>query len=206
MKSIYNKKGVFGLTSVQAFFAIIMGIALLAYVIVVIMGTLEDNADSIMARDTLTGNIWNETINLSSGGVYIPSAALGVNLTGVDITLKNVVVRTSSNQPDQVIGTDNYTIGLSTGLITGASGANNTNLFVNVSGTIEYEKNYTRTSGITNATGTGVTGFFSSIDPVYAILAILVIILVLIVLVRVVTGGGTGGNLMSGKRAVEPSL
>jgi len=38
---LLNKKGVFGLTAVQSFFAIILGIALLAYVIVIIMGTLS---------------------------------------------------------------------------------------------------------------------------------------------------------------------
>ena len=36
-----NKKGVFGLTAVQSFFSIILGLALLSYVIVIIMGTLS---------------------------------------------------------------------------------------------------------------------------------------------------------------------
>jgi len=99
-----NKKGVFGLTSVQQFFAIILGIALLAYVIVVIMGTLDNS--SILASGS-----------------------------------------TSKNQT--------------------------TNILMNVS--------------------TGISGFFSAINPVYSILAILVIILILVVLVRVVTGGTGGG-------------
>jgi len=92
-----DKKGVFGLTAVQSFFSIILGIALLAYVIVVIMGTLQD-----------------ATI-LTAGSL-------------------------ADNQTSNILG--------------------------NVS--------------------TGVSGFFESIDPVYAILAVLVIILVLVVLVRVV--------------------
>lgn len=100
-----NKKGVFGLTSVQQFFAIILGIALLAYVIVVIMGTLDDS--SILTAGSIADN---------------------------------------------------------------------------------------QTSNILNNVSSGITDFFSSIDPVYAILAVLVIILVLIVLVRVVTGGGGGGT------------
>jgi hypothetical protein len=37
MKKLFNKKGVFGLTAIQQFFGIILGIALLAYVIVVII-------------------------------------------------------------------------------------------------------------------------------------------------------------------------
>jgi len=98
MKSILkDKRGVFGLTAVQSFFAVILGIALLAYVIVVIMGTLQ------------SANI----------------------------------------------------------LTAGSLGANQTN-------------------NILNNVSTGVSGFFSSINPVYAILAVLVIILVLVVLVRVV--------------------
>jgi hypothetical protein len=106
-----DKRAVFGLTSVQQFFAIILGIALLAYVIVVIMGTLSDS-----------------TV-LTDGSL-------------------------AKNQTDAIL--------------------------INVSN--------------------GITSFFSSINPVYAILAILVIILVLIVLVRVVTGGTTGG------RRTEPQL
>lgn len=104
-KKKMNKRGVFGLTSVQQFFAIILGIALLAYVIVVIMGTLSSS--TILATGSL-----------------------------------------AKNQTDNILS--------------------------NVSG--------------------GITGFFSSINPVYAILAILVIILILVVLVRVVSGGTSGGS------------
>jgi len=93
-----DNKGIFGLTAVQQFFVVILGIALLAYVIVVIMGTLQ-------SANILTAN------------------------------------SLAANQTNFILG--------------------------NVSG--------------------GVTGFFSSINPVYAILAVLVIILVLVVLVRVVS-------------------
>ena len=97
MSEIRNKRGVFGLNAVQSFFATILGIALLAYVIVIIMGTLQ-------------------------GANIVASGSL------------------ASNQTEYILA--------------------------NVS--------------------SGVTGFFSSINPVYAILAVLVIILVLVVLVRVV--------------------
>lgn len=106
-KLMKSKKGVFGLTAVQQFFAIILGIALLAYVIVVIMGTLQS----------------------------------------------------------------------STILTTGSLAAN-------------------QTTAILGNVSSGVTGFFSSISPVYAILAVLVIILVLVVLVRVVQApSGTAPQL-----------
>lgn len=98
MKSLMkNKKGVFGLTAIQSFFGIILGIALLAYVIVIIMGTLSQAS-----------------------------------------------------------------------IVTANSTADN------------------QTKMILNNVSTGVTSFFSAINPVYAILAVLVIILVLVVLVRVV--------------------
>lgn len=110
MKSMkkMNRKGVFGLTSVQAFFGIILGVALLAYVIVVIMGTLSTS--SILPANTVAAN---------------------------------------------------------------------------------------QTTWILSNVSSGITGFFTAINPVYAILAILVIILVLVVLVKVVTGstGGGGGNV-----------
>ena len=110
MKKLMNKfkkdgKGVFGLTAVEAFFVSILGIALLAYVIVIVMGTLQ--SANIVADNSL-----------------------------------------ADNQTTYILG--------------------------NVS--------------------SGVTGFFSSINPVYAILAVLVIILILVVLVRVVktpSGGPT---------------
>lgn len=50
----FNKKGVFGLTAIQQFFGIILGIALLAYVIVVIMGTL--NQSTILTSGSLEKN------------------------------------------------------------------------------------------------------------------------------------------------------
>lgn len=110
-KLLKDKKGVFGLTSVQAFFVIILGIALLGYVIVIIMGTL--NSSNIIPSDglSLQNNITND-----------------------------------------------------------------------------------RLGAILGNTSTGITSFFSAINPVYAILAVLVIILVLVVLVRVVSGGGMGGS------------
>lgn len=101
MKSIKSMlkdmKAIFGLNAVQSFFSVILGIALLAYVIVIIMGTLQ------------TASI----------------------------------------------------------VTTGSTAAN-------------------QTTAILNNVSNGITGFFSSINPVYAILAVLVIILVLVVLVRVV--------------------
>lgn len=101
-----DKKAVFGLTSVQQFFAIILGIALLAYVIVVIMGTLATS--TILSGNTVAAN---------------------------------------------------------------------------------------QTNSILNNVSSGITSFFSAINPVYAILAILVIILVLVVLVRVVSGSTQGGSV-----------
>lgn len=100
-----DKKGIFGLTAIQQFFVVILGLALLAYVIVIIMGTLQ------------SANI-------------VPSGSVAANQTQ--------------------------------------------NILLNVS--------------------TGVTSFFSAINPVYAILAVLVIILVLVVLVRVVSAPGASAN------------
>ena len=53
-KYFKDNKGVFGLNSVQQFFAIILGVALLGYVIVVIMGTLQDA--SILSDGSLAKN------------------------------------------------------------------------------------------------------------------------------------------------------
>jgi len=67
IKKKMNKKGVFGLTSVQQFFAIILGIALLAYVIVVIMGTLASS--NILAAGSLPANQTTAILTNVSGGI-----------------------------------------------------------------------------------------------------------------------------------------
>ena len=65
-KLMKNKKGVFGLTAVQQFFAVVLGIALLAYVIVVIMGTL--NSANILTANTLAANQTSYILgNVSTG-------------------------------------------------------------------------------------------------------------------------------------------
>jgi uncharacterized protein involved in cysteine biosynthesis len=66
-KIIRDKKAVFGLTSVQQFFAIILGIALLAYVIVVIMGTLSSS--SILTAGSLAKNQTDSILNNVSTGI-----------------------------------------------------------------------------------------------------------------------------------------
>jgi len=61
-----DKTAVFGLGSVQQFFAIILGIALLAYVIVVIMGTLSSS--TILTTGSLAKNQTDSILaNVSNG-------------------------------------------------------------------------------------------------------------------------------------------
>jgi len=62
-----NKEGVFGLTAVQSFFSIILGLALLAYVIVIIMGTLSSS--SIVASGSLAANQTANILNNVSTGI-----------------------------------------------------------------------------------------------------------------------------------------
>ena len=64
---IKDKKGVFGLTAVQSFFAIILGIALLAYVIVIIMGTLSSS--SIVPSGSLAYNQTQSILSNVSTGI-----------------------------------------------------------------------------------------------------------------------------------------
>ena len=66
MKFRKNKKGVFGLNAIQQFFATILGIALLAYVIVIIMGTLTD-ANILTAGSVAEKQTGAILANVSSG-------------------------------------------------------------------------------------------------------------------------------------------
>lgn len=95
-----NKKGVFGLSSVQQFFAVILGIALLAYVIVVIMGTLQGS--SILATGSMAKNQTdNILVNVSSGisgffGSITPVYAILAILVIILVLIVLVRVVTSS--------------------------------------------------------------------------------------------------------------
>jgi predicted neutral ceramidase superfamily lipid hydrolase len=174
-----DKRGVFGLTAVQAFFAIILGVALLAYVIVIIMGTLQEA--TILSQ--LAGTEANET--------YTATMGYGINATGYTLT-KASLAGFGSPVITEVI---NWTNGsamptsivavTSAGVINGSGSATLNN--ASISYTYTYNSVQQNQLGhILGNTSTGITGFFSSINPIYAILAILVIILVLVVLVRVV--------------------
>jgi hypothetical protein len=195
---IRNKKGVFGLTSVQQFFAIILGVVLLAYVVVVIMGTL--NESTILTDNGLTQTVTNESAN---GGLLA-----SVNETGYQLTNSSAngirspaVLFVLNGSSGVVIPAANYSFNAATSTITNGTATvyNRANI------TWSYIYNSEAEDDVENIllnTSEGVTSFFSNINPVYAILAILVIILVLIVLVRVVTGG-TGGGI---GRRTEPQL
>lgn len=181
-----DKKGVFGLTSIQQFFAIILAIALLAYVIVVIMGTL--NTSGILGVSSAT--VFNET------GFINRSADILNHAT--DPGFSNPVMLFATNATDGVaIVAANFTL-LSNGTITNATAVE----FPKANFTYTFNSNSpvgNNANSILGNTSSGVTSFFSNINPVYAILAIMVIILVLVVLVRVVSGS-TGGPRMSGEQ------
>jgi uncharacterized membrane protein len=176
-----DKKGVFGLTAVQSFFAIILGIALLAYVIVIILGTLGGTAILPQSSTSVT----NESVVATSTG-----ASLSVD--SLYTTCSATVTQVLNDSTSTVIAAGNYSVsGCKIANLTGAYPADKTAW--NVTYTAKYDSQSQKNlNGILQNTSSGVTSFFGAINPVYAILAVLVIILVLIVLVRVVQGGGSG--------------
>ena len=68
-KFIKNRKGIFGLDSVKAFFTVLLGLALLTFVIIVIMGTLEDS--NVGGRETISGSLTNKSFNLNITGFRV---------------------------------------------------------------------------------------------------------------------------------------
>ena len=171
-----DKKGVFGLTAVQQFFAIILGIALLAYIIVIILGVL--GGTTILAKTTST--TYNETGWLNdTKGVYTLSTAI-TGLPGFANPSVSYVKEVAL-----VIPVANYTFNTAT------YGFTNKTLTayqsVNITYTYDlYTAYQNRLDTILQNTSGGISGFFSAINPIYSILAVLIIILVLVVLVRVV--------------------
>jgi hypothetical protein len=197
-----DKRGVFGLESVQAFFAIILGIALLAYVIVTVMGTL--NQTTILPSSA--GNV------VANESILTTTVIIGLNTTGYDLALStvdgfsspvitaiwNVSGIAGSAQPYNntiLLGAGNFSLS-STGNLTSAW-ANTDNGTGNVSVSYTYTRNtasQSNANSILGNTSAGISGFFGNISPVFAILAVLVIILVLVVLVRVVQAPSQGGS------------
>lgn len=181
-----DKRGVFGLTAVQGFFSVVLGIAILAYVMVTMFGTLsnanvtgyQNHASTAVVNETLTNVTTINARSLAGAAYFNPTCTIDIcsNVTGgAQIAAGNITQvgctvsspHPSYNQSDWVC-TYNYT----------------------------YQENTPygdRANAVLGNTSIGVANFFGSVSPVYAILAILVIILVLVVLVRVVQApqGGT---------------
>jgi hypothetical protein len=181
-----DKRGVFGLTAVQTFFAVILGIALLAYVIVIIMGTL--GGTTILPQLTYAGSVTNET------GAYINTTGYTLTEASTSGFSSPVLTALYNATAGTAIGLGNATVSAA-GVITNTTVTNWNN--VSVSYTYNYIANSPQQNdlnSILSNTSTGITGFFSAINPIYAILAVLVIILVLTVLVRVVQAPNSQGQ------------
>ena len=183
-----DKSGIFGLTAIQQFFVVILGIAILAYVIVIISGLLVNTSASLIQNVvTTTGN---ETGWINSTGYQLAAFAY-TNISGQSSF--SIVSATNSSFPSAgeiLLSAANYTLNASGYILNASPIQYNVSKIVytyGYNGPIELGAN-----NIMANTSAGITGFFSSINPVYAILAVLVIILVLVVLVRVVSGGAQG--------------
>ena len=183
-----DKKGVFGLSAIQTFFVMLLGIALIAFVIVIIMGTLSNstilsNPVGTTINETQTSQALNSTRNLTVN----QAGLIGFSLSSV----QNIY-----NSSGFLLPAANYTT-FPTGVIQAVGTTNFNSTVVNASYTYTYYSTAEiQSNSILGNTSTGVSSFFSNINPVYAILAVLVIILVLVVLVRVVQAPNSGqGNM-----------
>ena len=186
-KLMKDRKGVFGLSAVQAFFVRILALGLLAYVIVVIMGTLSGT--------NIIGSSSTSAVNESGAGASIVFA----NATGYTVTEATTQgfaspTLTSAYNYTSGVGVDlaNFTLS-STGVLTNATAIVYNNLSITYA--YNYYSDYQNSlEGVLTNTSAGVTSFFTAITPVYAILAVLVIILVLVVLIRVVQRPAEGST------------
>ena len=190
-----DKKGVFGLTAVQSFFGIIIGIALLAYVIVIIMGTLGGTSILPQASNSFTAE------QLSTNLTQTPQSVSKSTLSGFNGFAVTTLLSKNTTGTYKVVPATNYT-STSAGTIAFVTTGidvqfNNTLVILNYTYKSDTQQQQ-NANNILGNTSSGISGFFSNINPVYAILAVLVIILVLVVLVRVV-------QAPSG-RAESPSL
>ena len=68
-KFLEDKNGIFGLTAIQEFFIVLLGVALLGFVIVIIMGTLLSSSTNIIPG--LGTTVSNETGGWFNSSGYI---------------------------------------------------------------------------------------------------------------------------------------
>lgn len=181
-KLLKDTKAIFGLNAVQTFFSVVLGIALLAYIIVIIMGILGGTTILSSVAGTVTNQRTTSVVTETSQ--QLPTV---VGYNNPICSLTSVVNATSNT----AIPTGNYTF-TSTGCtivfksLTAEPGNFNNSKW-NVTYSYTYNSpNQDNLNGILGNTSSGISRFFSNINPIYAILAVLVIILVLVVLVRVV--------------------
>lgn len=173
-KILKDKKAVFGLNAVQTFFASILGIGLLAYVIIIIMGSLT--SAPIIPKLTTTA------VNTTGGWLNASGYTLALSST-VNGFANPVIVAVLNSTANTTIASGNYT--LTGNVLTNATATTWASILVTY--TYQYSgTDQNNLEAMLGNTSTGITSFFGSINPIYAILAVLVIILVLVVLVRVV--------------------
>ena len=189
-KLVKDKRGVFGLNAVQQFFIVVLGLALLAYIIVVIMGALQGT--TILAQEsTVTANLTGKVLNTT--GFWIAEAETWGTTPRQGCVITSCVMWNGTDDGD-IINSGNYTINSPSDCwIKRVAITTFNDSTVNVSCNIKYNSvGQVQTRNVLQNTSSGVTGFFSSVSPVYAILAVLVIILILVVLVRVVSSPAGG--------------
>ena len=188
-----NSRGVFGLNAIQQFFVILLGVALLAYVIVIIMGSLQGSTILPYASGSIANETTNGTQNpFANQTGYILGIVNAANspsgLSGFSLTFANATNQTlAATEKLYNISVPISQLSISSnGLLQNATAASNwSNLSIGYSYNY-YSSSQLQSNSLLGNVSTGITGFFSAINPVYAILAVLVIILVLVVLVRVV--------------------
>lgn len=178
---IESKRGIFGLDSVKVFFSVLVGLAILIFVIIVVLGTLTDSG--VGGRDWTYGQMNNESVafwlNATNGG----SVTTVGTYTAIQFNDNTVI-----NESGAVIPTSNYTV--SGGTFSAVDGSPFEGGNISISG--EYQYGELRSTELAQNVTTGSTSFISGLTSVFGILAIVVIILVLFVLVRIV--GGDKGN------------
>jgi len=171
-----NKKGIFGLDTVQNVMIFLILLAVVA--IALFTGVTTLSSEDIIARKAVTGQTFsNETITFNLTG-NTPATVNGLT----SVVLSNVIVTNSTG--GQIILAANYTI--SAGTITGITTSTYNNTLVNVSATYSHTIPSDAVTVSQNITD-GTTGFFKNIPTIFTILGAVLIISVVVLILIVVS-------------------
>ena len=202
-KLLKDRRGQLGLDTVKAFMVLILVVAIIGFLIVVVMTSLESSADTLGA--TITGE---SQINITLGVITETPITIvnPANSKAVTCSVPACINGSESDATDEAISTGNYTIsntdnGCTIAVAAGASAFNFSGATWNCTYSFTYED--ASAQNMLRNVSSGTSTFFADADTWFTLLSIVIIILIIAIVIFVVSGFGRtteiAGRMVGGR-------